>query len=400
MPLTDTQIRSLKPKDKPYKVADFQGLYVTVAPSGSRLWHMKYRIDGREKRLSFGAYPAISLAQARKLRDEARARLAAGEDPGEVKKEDKRQKLLVQKATFAKLAEAYKAKAEKEGRADATKTKTEWLLGMAIDAFGNKPIAEVTSPMVLACLRKVEAKGNHETAKRLRAKIGAVFRYAIASGVVEHDPTFALRDALIRPKVKSRSAITDPKELGGLLRSIDGFQGQITTRIALRLLAILAQRPGELRQATWAEFDLEKAIWMIPAERMKMRMPHSVPLPAQALALLKNLKRITGNGVFLFPSLRSVFRPMSENTLNGALRRLGYGGDEMTAHGFRATFSTLANESSLWNPDAIERALAHVDGNKIRRIYARGEFWEERVRLAGWWAGYLDEVEAGSPNSQ
>lgn len=398
MPLTDTQIRNLKPKNKPYKVADFQGLYVTVAPSGSRLWHMKYRIEGREKRLSFGAYPAISLAQARKLRDEARARLAAGEDPGEVKKEGRRQKLVVQETSFAKLADAYKEKAEKEGRAEATKVKTEWLLGMASDAFGDKPIAEVTSPMVLACLRKVEARGNHETAKRLRAKIGAVFRYAIASGVVEHDPTFALRDALIRPKVKSRSAITDRETLGGLLRAIDGFQGQVTTRIALRLLAILAQRPGELRQATWSEFDPAKAIWVIPAERMKMRAPHSVPLPVQALALLDELRPITCHSAFLFPSLRSVTRPMSENTLNGALRRLGYDGDEMTAHGFRATFSTLANESGLWNPDAIERALAHVDGNKIRRIYARGEFWEERVRLADWWAGYLDEVEAGSPN--
>lgn len=394
MPFTDTQIRNLKPKDKPYKVADFQGLYVTVATSGSRLWHMKYRIDGREKRLSFGAYPAISLAQARKLRDEARALLAAGEDPGQVKKEEKRQKQLIQEATFAKFAAAYKEKAEKEGRAVATKVKTEWLLGMAIEAFGKKPIAEVTSPIILACLRKVEAKGNHETAKRLRAKIGAVFRYAIASGVVEHDPTFALRDALIRPKVKSRSAITDPERLGGLLRAMNGFQGQVTTRIALRLLAVVAQRPGELRQARWSEFDLDKAIWLIPAETMKMRVPHSVPLPSQALALLEELKCITGNGFFLFPSLRSATRPMSENTLNGALRRLGYDGNEMTAHGFRATFSTLANESGLWNPDAIERALAHVDGNKIRRIYARGEFWEERVRLADWWAGYLDNLRA------
>ena len=269
---------------------------------------------------------------------------------------------------------------------------------MAIAAFGDKPIAEVTSPMVLACLRKVESKGNHETAKRLRAKIGAVFRYAIASGVAENDPTFALRDALIRPKVKSRSAITDSENLGGLLRAIDEFQGQATTRIALQFLALVAQRPGEVRQATWAEFDLEKAIWIIPADRMKMRMPHSVPLSAQAIALLKELMPITGHGSFLFPSLRSAQRPMSENTLNGALRRLGYDGDEMTAHGFRATFSTLANESGLWNLDAIERALAHVDGNKIRRIYARGEYWEERVRLANWWAGYLDEVKAGSSN--
>lgn len=249
--------------------------------------------------------------------------------------------------------------------------------------------------MVLKCLRKVEAKGNYETARRLRAKIGAVFRYAIANGVAETDPTYALRDALIRPTVTSRAAIIDPKALGGLLRAIDGFEGQMTTRIALRLLALLAQRPGELRHATWEEFDLGNAVWSIPAERMKMRRTHRVPLPDAALALLSELRELTGSGRYLFPSLRSVARPMSENTLNGALRRMGYGGDEMTAHGFRATFSTLANESGLWNPDAIERALAHVEANEVRRAYARGEHWDERVRMADWWAGFLGNAQAG-----
>jgi integrase len=368
---------------------------VTVNPTGSRLWHMKYRVAGREKRLSFGAYPAVSLARARQLRDEARAILAAGDDPGEVKKERKRADRDRRGITFASQAEAFIEKARREGKAQATMDKTEWLLGMANDAFGSRPITEVTAPMVLDCLRRVEAKGNYETARRLRSKIGAVFRYAVANGVAETDPTYALRDALITPAVTPRAAITDPVQLGGLLRAIDAFHGQVTTRIGLQLLALLVQRPGELRHATWAEFDIEARIWTIPPERMKMRRPHRVPLPQPALELIEELRPLTGHGDYLFPSLRSLKRPMSENTLNAALRRIGYSGEEMTAHGFRASFSTLANESGLWNPDAIERALAHVEGNAVRRAYARVEHWDERVRMAGWWAGYLEELRAG-----
>ena len=301
------------------------------------------------------------------MRDQAKALLAKGEDSGEAKQEEKRLRRESQGHTFAKLADAYLLKAAKEGRTPATQAKSEWLLGMAKADFGRKAISDISAPMILHCLRKVEAKGNYETAKRLRAKIGAVFRYAVANGIADNDPTYALRDALIRPTVTPRAAITDLKALGGLLRSIDAFEGQTTTRVALQLLAILAQRPGELRHAKWEEFDLVAAIWSIPGERMKMRRPHKVPLPSQALSLLNDLRRLTGNCVYLFPCLRSVQRPMSENTLNGALRRMGYTGDEMTAHGFRATFSTLANESGLWNPDAIERALAHVESHAVRR---------------------------------
>lgn len=394
MPLSDVQIRNLKPKAKPYKVGDFDGLYMTVTPTGSRLWHMKYRVAGREKRMSFGAYPAISLAQARQLRDEARSVLAAGNDPGEVKQEHKRANRERRGITFASQGEAFIDKARREGKAQATMDKLEWLLGMAIEAFGSKPISEVTPPMILDCLRRVEAKGNYETARRLRSKIGAVFRYAVANGVAETDPTYALRGALIAPTVTPRAAILDPVELGGLLRAIDVFHGQVTTRIGLQLLALLVQRPGELRHATWDEFDTDTRIWTIPTERMKMRRPHRVPLADQAITLLEELRYLTGSGTYLFPSLRSWQRPMSENTLNAALRRIGYSSDEMTAHGFRASFSTLANESGLWNPDAIERALAHVEGNAVRRAYARGEHWDERVRLADWWAGYLDKLRA------
>ncbi len=392
MPLSDAKIRTLKPKGKPYKVGDFDGLYLTVTPSGSRLWHLKYRIDGREKRLSFGAYPDVSLADARKLKDQARTTLAKGDDPGAAKQERKRAERERRGITFASQADAFIYKARREGKADATMAKTEWLLDMARADFGDKPITDITSPMVLACLRKVEAKGNYETAKRLRAKIGGVFRYAVANGVTETDPTYALRDALIRPTVTPRAAITDPKALGGLLRAIDTFHGQVTTRIALQLLALLVQRPGELRHARWDEFDLVAKIWIIPEARMKMRRPHRVPIPDQAIDLIQELQALHSQSAFLFPSLRTLQRPMSENTLNAGLRRIGYTGDEMTAHGFRATFSTLANESGFWNPDAIERQLAHIEANAVRRAYARGEHWEERVRMMEWWAGYLAEL--------
>lgn len=392
MPLTDATIRNLKPRDKPYKVSDFEGLFLLVKPTGSRLWHQKYRIDGKEKLLAIGSYPEVSLAQARLARDAARALLASGKDPSEVKQERKREEKERRGLTFESQAKAYMDKTAKEGRADTTLSKTEWLLGMAIAEFGTKPMSEITSPMVLRCLRKIEAKGNYETAKRLRAKVSAVFRYAVATGTATTDPTYALKDALIRPTAKPRAAIIDADSLGDLMRAIDGFHGQAVTRIALQLLALLVPRPGELRKARWSEFDIEARVWSIPAERMKMRRAHRVPLPKQAVRFLKELKELTGNTEFVLPSLVSSTRIMSENTLNTALRRMGFGADEMTSHGFRATFSTLANESGLWNPDAIERALAHVESNDVRRAYARGEHWEERIRLVDWWASFLDQV--------
>ncbi|PSL20514.1 tyrosine-type recombinase/integrase [Shimia abyssi] len=296
--------------------------------------------------------------------------------------------------TFEKIGEMFLEKQRKEGRTKATLDKTSYHLKLASRDFGRCPITEITAPMILKTLRKVEAKGNYETAHRLRARIGSVFRYAVASGIAETDPTYALRDALIRPTRVHRAAITDPKALGTLMNEIDSFEGQATTRIALKLLAMLAQRPGEIRHAMWPEIDFANRVWTIPAEKMKMRRDHVVPLPTQAIELLDELRRMNGNGDYLFPSLRTWKRPMSENTLNAALRRLGYSGTEMTAHGFRASFSTLANESGLWHPDAIERALAHVDKNEVRRAYARGDHWDERVRLVDWWAGYLDELKA------
>jgi integrase len=394
MPMSDTKLKNLKAKGKSYKLADSGGLYIEVTPSGSKLWRLKYRFQGREKRLSFGAYPLVSLGDARVARDAAKGLLAKGIDPGAAKLAEKTARKESSEHTFSKVANDFLVKIAKEGLAKATLDKNAWLLDMAKADFGHVAITEIGAPLILQTLRKAEAQGHYETAQRLRSRISAVFRYAVASGIAETDPAQTLSDALVRHKPKSRAAITEKSALGALLRAIEGFEGQVTTRIALQLQALLAQRPGELRHAEWIEVDFANAVWNIPAERTKMRRPHRVPLPKQALDLLDDLRRINGNGRYLFPSLRSFHRPMSENTLNAALRRLGYSGDEMTAHGFRATFSTLANESNLWHPDAVERALAHVESNHVRRAYDRGEHWQERVRLAAWWAGFLDEARA------
>ena len=237
-----------------------------------------------------------------------------------------------------------------------------------------------------------------ETAKRLRAVIGSVFRYAIATARADNDPTQALRGAIASPKPEHRAAITDPTAFGGLLRAIDGFMGQPTTKAALQLMALLASRPGELRHASWVEFDLDRRVWNVPAERTKMRRPHRIPLPTQAVTILKALHPITGHGVagLVFPGLRSVKRPISENTMNGALRRIGFSQEEATAHGFRSTFSTLANESGKWSENAIEAALAHIEPNAVRRAYARGDYWDERVKMMQWWANYLDTLRKGA----
>ena len=394
MPLTDTAIRNVKLKDRPFKLSDGNGLYLFVTPGGARLWRLKYRFAGKEKSLSIGAYPAVTVRMAREAREKAKSQLAAGVDPSQAKQAAKRKERAATLHTFQAIAKEYVAKLRREQRAKGTIAKLEWLLGLAFDALGLRAINEISAAEVLDVLRKVEARGHHETAKRLRSTIGAVFRYAIATARCDNDPTFALKGALTRPVVKSRPAITDKKALGGLLRAIDGFDGQPTTSAALKLLALLAARPGELRHAEWREFNLDAAVWTIPASRMKMRREHRVPLPRQAVAVLRDLHALTGTGAFLFPSVRSAARPISENTLNAALRRMGYAKDEVVSHGFRATFSTIANEFGQWNPDAIERALAHVENNSVRRAYLRADFWDERVAMAQWWADLLDELKA------
>lgn len=400
MALSDAALRALKPAEKARRYSDSGGLFVEVSPSGGKLWRLSYRFGGKQKLLALGSYPIVSLADARSERDRAKRLIRDGIDPSEKKKLDKIAAATSRAATFSAVADELLQKKDREGRAAQTLTKTRWLYDLARPHIGSRPIAEITAPEVLEALRAVEARGKHETARRLRSNIGEVFRYAIATGRASNDPTYSLRGALTAPKVVHRAAITTPAEFGALLRSIDGFDGQPTTKAALLLMALLFPRPGELRLAEWAEFDLDKAVWSIPASRTKMRREHRVPLPRQAVAILRDLHRITGQGKLTFLGYgmtggvgRKVEpRPISENTLNGALRRLGFTQDEMTSHGFRAAASTMLNESGRWSPDAIERALAHVDDNAIRRAYQRGEFWDERVRMATWWADQLDRL--------
>ena len=404
MALTDTAIKNARSKIKPYKLADEKGLHLLVQPSGGLLWRMKYRSDGSddqgrpkrvERLLSFGSYPEVSLKGARALRDEARKKLADGLDPGLIKKEAKIASALGAANSFAAVAEEYIQRMEQEGRAEATMSKVRWLSALLSPAIGSRPVAEVTPHELLAVLKKVEQSGKRETASRMRSFASRVFRYAVVTARASNDPAHMLLGALVPPKVRHHPAITDPKALGELLRAIDGYQGQPATVFALRLAPHIFQRPGEVRQMEWAEVDFDKAVWTIPAKRMKMREAHHVPLSQQAVAILRDIHALTGRGVYVFPSIRSAARPMSENTINGALRRLGYGGDEMTAHGFRSSASSLLNESGRWNQEAIERALAHRESNQVRAAYHRSIYWPERVQMAQWWSDHLDTLRQG-----
>lgn len=393
MPLTDMKCRQAKPGPRLQKLSDGGGLQLWVQPTGARLWRLAYRFAGKQKLLALGAYPTISLADARRGRDEAKRLLAAGVDPAEARKQAKRVQAETSD-TFRTIAEEYVSKLKREGRAETTIEKTEWLLSFAYPTLGEKSIKETSASEILRVLREVETRGRYESARRLRGTIGSVFRYAMATARAESDPTTALSGALIRPTVKPRAAVTEPKAFGALLRAIEAYNGQPSSHAALKLMALLFPRPGELRRAEWKEFDFDKAVWIIPASRTKMRRPHQVPLSTQSLEILNKLQEITGRGTLVFPGVRTVARPISETTLNAALRRLGYTTDEATAHGFRATASSLLNESGKWHPDAIERQLAHIENNDVRRAYARGEHWDERVRMMQWWADYLDALKA------
>lgn len=399
MALTDVQCRNAKPKEKPYKLADGGGLYLAVMPTGGKLWRLDYRHGGKRKTLSIGSYPAVTLSEARAARDANKSLLAKDIDPSAQKKLDKAAKLTADANTFNILADEYVAKKKRDGRDAKTLDKVEWILGYARPLIGGRPIGEITAPEVLAAIRPLEAAGKLDAAHRLRSTIGGVFRYAIATARATNDPTLALHGAIAsKDKNKvNRPAITDPVAFGGLLRAIDGYLGQPATKASLQLMALLACRPGELRQAKWSEFDLGGGVWSVPAERMKMRRPHRVPLPKQAVVILKELHPITGHGAggLVFPGLRSVSRSISENTMNGALRRVGISQQEATAHGFRSTFSTLANESGKWSVNAIEAALAHIEPNAVRRAYARGDYWDERMKMMQWWADYCDTLREG-----
>ncbi len=396
MGLTTVAIKAAKGRAKPYKLTDSDGLHLLVLPSGGRYWRINYRFLGKQKTLALGVWPEVELADARAKRDEARRLLAKGVDPAEQAKLDKITASLAAANTFQAVADEWLAKIEREDLSPVTLKKNRWLLSFTYPALGRRPIADISPHELLTVLRTVEVRGRHESAKRIRATCSQVFRYAIATARADRDVAADLKGALTVPKVTHRAAITTPKEVGALLRAIPGFQGHPVTSAALKLLPHVFVRPRELRYAEWADFDLEKAVWTIPPHKTKMRRVHSVPLSRQALDIIAGIETDGAYSNYLFPSLRSAKRPMSENTINAALRRLGYAQDEMTGHGFRAMASTLLNEMGKWNPDAIERQLAHADNNAVRRAYTRGEYWNERVAMMQDWSDYLDQLRSGA----
>jgi integrase len=395
MALTDLAIKRALPGPKIIKLSDGGGLQLWVTPDGAKRWRLAYRFGGAQKTFAIGVYPEVSLKTAREAREGAKRTLAHGKDPSQVKKAAKTAQAEEGANTFATIARELADKKRRDNKAAATLRKFEWFMSFALPSLGSRSVDGITAREVLIVLKEVESRGIHETARKLRTAIGDVFRYAIATARAENDPTVALRGALVTPTVTPRAAIVAPKAFGGLLRAIEDYQGAPETRAALELLVLTFVRPGELRAAEWAEFDLDSAVWEIPLGRMKMRKPHRVPLAPGALAILKELRSVTGQSRFLFPSVRSVARCMSENTLNAALRRMGFKNEDMTSHGFRASASSMLNECGLWNADAIERQLAHVHGDSVRRAYARAEYWDERVKMMAWWADRCDELRRG-----
>jgi len=389
MPLTDTQVRSVKPDKKAVKLFDGGGLYLEVAASGGKWWRLKYRFGGKENRISLGVYPAISLKDARKRRDEAREQLAKGIDPSGHKKASKAALSASDGSLYEIVAREWFAKYS-AGWSEANKVKVLARQVKYVFPFiGGKPIREVTAPEVLEALRHIEQRGSIDTAHRALQDCSRIFRYAIATGRGERDTAADLRGALPPAKGSNFATITDKKAVGELLRAIEGYEGGIVVASALRLAPLVFVRPGELRQAEWAEFDFDGAEWRIPSERMKMRQVHIVPLARQSLAILRELHKFTGYGRFLFPSPRTDSRPLSDMALLAALRRMGYTKEQMTVHGFRSMASTLLNEQG-YNRDWIERQLAHGERDHVRAAYNHAEFLPERRKMMQEWADYLD----------
>jgi integrase len=397
--LTVTQIRNAKPRQTPYKLSDERALYLLITPAGGRLWRFKYRVGPkqakREKLLALGSYPDVSLALARDRRDDARKLLAKGIDPATVKAERE----AAEAHTFGAVAEEW-LRTQAKKLTPVTLAKARWMLDdYLLPAFKDRPLTTITAPDVLRELRKLEGKGAHDTAHRVRQRASQVFRYAIAAGIggCERDPTQDLRGALAPVVTKHHAAVTEPRAVGALLRAIDGYSGQPAVGYALKLAPHLFVRPGELRAAEWSEFDLKAKQWRIPAARTKLRREHLVPLSTQAVTLLEELQAHTGRFRFVFPALSKTDRCISENTLNAALRRMGYDTKtEMTAHGFRSLASTLLNERGT-APDLIELQLAHKERDKVRGAYNRAERLKERTKLMQDWSNYLDELRKLQP---
>lgn len=393
MSLTNTAVRNAKPDSKPYKMSDEKGLYLQVTSTG-KYWRMNYRFSGKQKTLAFGVYPDVSLAAARERRDEARKLLANDTDPSLVKAIKKQAKFEASENTFEAVAQEWYAK-KFPTWAPATATKVRrYLVKDLYPWLGKRPIGEIGAPDLLMTIRRVESRGALELAHRIREYAGQVFRYAVATGRAERDPSGDLRGALPPVKAKHHASITEPKQIGELLRAISGYSGSFITKCALQLAPLTFVRPGELRHAEWSEIDLEAAEWRIPGAKMKMKDRHIVPLSRQALEVLESIHPLTSSSRYVFPGLRTMDRPMSENTINAALRRLGFEKNEMTGHGFRSMASTLLHEQG-WPHEAIERQLAHAERNAVSAAYNYAEHLAKRREMMQHWADYLDSLAAG-----
>lgn len=394
--LTDTSCRNAKPKSKVYKLSDGGGMYLAVSPQGGKWWRLKYRFAGKEKLLALGTYPEIGLADARERRDEARKLLAKGIDPGAARKEAKAAHEAKMVNTFEAVARDWLAKQRPTWSESHARITLRRLEHDIFPALGDRPVADITAPELLAVLRLIEARGAVETAHRLKQACGQIFRYAIAEGKALRDPSADIREALIPTgKDKHHASLKEPKKIGALLRAIANYDGSFVTKCALQLAPLVFVRPGELRRAEWSEIDLDAAEWRIPPEKMKTGARHIVPLSRQAVAVIRELQPLTGSGRYVFPCARPGPRPMSENTVNAALRRLGYSKDEATGHGFRSMASTLLNEQG-WHRDAIERQLAHGERSKVRAAYNHAEHLAERRKMMQAWADYLDRLRDGA----
>ncbi|HEY3327672.1 MAG TPA: integrase arm-type DNA-binding domain-containing protein [Novimethylophilus sp.] len=394
MPLTNTAVSNIKPKEKAYKLADERGLFLLVHPNGSKYWRLKYRFGGTEKLLALGVYPDVSLADARQRRDDARKLLANGVDPGEVKQQSKRSIKENAANSFEAIAREWFAK-HKHSWAESHSEKI--LYRLEKDVFpwmGSRPIAEIKAPELLSVIRRTESRGALDTAKRIKQNCGQVFRYAVATGRAERDPSQDLRGAIAPAKHKNFAAITDPVKVGELLRAIEAFEGTFVVQCALRLAPLLFVRPGELRRAEWTGFDLDKSEWRYFVTKTKTE--HSVPLAAQAVTILRELHALTGHKQYVFPG-RDPLKPMSEAAVNAALRRMGYDTKtEITGHGFRAMARTILAEELHQKPEVIEHQLAHKVPDALGTAYNRTKFLKERREMMQLWADYLDKLKAGA----
>jgi integrase len=396
-PLSEFQVKNAKSAPKEYKIFDGGGLFLLVTPTGGKLWNYKYRFAGKEKKLAFGAYPTITLAEARKRREDAKLLLANGVDPGEIKKAQKEEQ-TAELRTFEKVAREWFGKNEPVWSASHCSTVMSRLERDIFPVIGNRPIAEIKRADVIALMKRIEARGKVETAKRIKIYCGQIFRYALNHEWIEVNPISDLRtgDILVKVEKKHHAAITDPKQVAELLRAIDAYTGTYVVKCALQLAPLVFVRPGELQKAEWSEFDLDTAEWNIPAARMKTKQPHLVPLATQAIAILRDLHRLTGEGKYLFPSLRSSKRPMSNVAMLAAFRRMGFDKEEMTTHGFRAMARTILDEVLQVRPDFIEHQLAHAVRDPNGRAYNRTAHLAERRKMMQLWADYLDGLKQGA----